>query len=176
VICHTINNKTSQRALRRLELNKAYIGGIGAASKKPWNGYGRDEHVIEPIDFRLLVCTVGALLAFAPSPAAAQGFTASNAPALLHRDFAAKPCLQVNGISRAHVMAPTVFDHVLDIENRCIQAIKAKVCYHKTEQCIVVKAQGRTRKEYVLGSFPAMSQFRYDVKEQPDAPGGAGLR
>jgi hypothetical protein len=124
--------------------------------------------VIELNDFRIVACLTSALSILTPTFATAQGYNSSDLGR--HRDYAGKPCLHVEGTSRRHALAPTVFDHIMDIDNRCIQAIKAKICYHKTEQCIDVNAAGHTRKEYFLGSFPSQSQFQYDLKEHFDAP------
>jgi len=116
---------------------------------------------------RKTVLLVSIYLAAMPAELCAQGYSGNSTDAGRQRDYAGKPCLQIQAISRAHIAAPRVYDHILNIENRCIQAIKAKVCYHKTEQCVDVNAVGRSRKEYLLGSFPAMSQFQFDIKEQP---------
>jgi hypothetical protein len=100
-----------------------------------------------------------------PDSLKAQGYSGPASDLGRHRDFAGKPCLEISAVSRAHVVAPKVFDHVLSVNNRCIELIKAKFCYFKTQQCIDMQIAGRSRKEQVLGSFPSMSQFKYDFKE-----------
>jgi hypothetical protein len=116
-----------------------------------------------------------ALVTVLPATLSAQGYNSASSDMGRHRDYAGKPCLHIQAVARRHALAPTVFDHIMDIDNQCIQPIKAKICYHKTEQCIDVNALGRTRKEYFLGSFPSQSQFQYDLKEHFDAP-AVGLR
>ena len=106
----------------------------------------------------------------ATTPAAAAGFGSgadgSSPTVAQHRDFAGKPCLTTGGSARAHVVNPRVFDHVMTLDNHCSQIIKVKICYYRTDECVNAEVPGYTRKETLLGSFPALSQFRYDVKEQ----------
>ena len=95
-----------------------------------------------------------------------QGFSRDDPANSRHRDFAGKPCLDIAGLSQAHVKAFRVFNHVIEINNHCTQRIKVKVCYRKTERCVTMDVSPFARKQQLLGSFPAMSQFQFDFKEQ----------
>jgi len=96
----------------------------------------------------------------------AQGYTTSELGARKHRDFAGKLCLETNGNSSALASNPKILNHSVILDNRCFEPIKAKVCYHGTDECTDVEVPPRSRKEQVIGVFPAMQLFRYDVKEQ----------
>jgi hypothetical protein len=94
------------------------------------------------------------------------GVPGANFDILRHRDLTGKPCLNIAAISRAHVINPKLFDHVIAIDNHCSQLIKVRVCYSGSEHCIPLDVTSHGRKEAVLGTMPSMPQFRYDFKEQ----------
>jgi hypothetical protein len=96
----------------------------------------------------------------------AQGYTESDSVDRKHRDFAGKPCLETSGVSHPLASNPRVLNHAVSLNNHCAERIKAKVCYYKTDECTDVDVPGNSRKEQVIGVFPAMQIFRYDVKEQ----------
>ena len=96
----------------------------------------------------------------------AQGYTQSDGVDRKHRDFAGKPCLETSGVSHPLASNPRVLSHAVSLNNHCAERIKAKVCYYKTDECTDVEVPGNSRKEQVIGVFPAMQLFRYDVKEQ----------
>jgi hypothetical protein len=96
----------------------------------------------------------------------AQGYTASDSVDRKHRDFAGKPCLETSGVSHPLASNPRILNHAVSLNNHCAERIKAKVCFYKTDECTVVEVPGNSRKEQVIGVFPAMQLFRYEVKEQ----------
>ncbi len=96
----------------------------------------------------------------------AQGFTSSDMGDRKHHDFAGKPCLETTGNAQPLASNPRISNHIVSLDNRCIERIKVKVCYHGTDDCTDVVVPARSRKEQVIGVFPAMQLFRYDVKEQ----------
>jgi hypothetical protein len=96
----------------------------------------------------------------------AQGFAESDSVERKHRDFAGKPCLETGGVSRPLASNKRILNHSVSLDNHCAERIKAKVCYYKTDDCKDVDVPGNSRKEQVIGVFPAMQLFRYDVKEQ----------
>jgi hypothetical protein len=96
----------------------------------------------------------------------AQGFTADDTLVRKHRDYAGKPCLETTGISRPLASNPRILNHAVSLENRCFDRIKVKVCYYHTDSCTDVDMPGNSRKEQIIGVFPAMQLFRYEVKEQ----------
>jgi hypothetical protein len=104
----------------------------------------------------------------------AQGFTTSDLADRKHRDFAGKPCLETDGTTQPLASNPRVLNHIVSLDNHCLEQIKVRICYHGTEDCTDVDVPPRSRKEQLIGVFPAMQQFRYDVKEQfSDTPGSA---
>jgi hypothetical protein len=96
----------------------------------------------------------------------AQGFTESDSVERKHRDYAGKPCLVTSGVSRPLASNPRILNHSVSLDNHCVDRIKAKVCYYKTDHCTEVDVPGNSRKEQIIGTFPAMQLFRYEVKEQ----------
>jgi len=46
------------------------------------------------------------------------------------------------------------------------QNIKVQVCYYKTQDCIAVNVPPWGRQDSVLGIYPALTDFRFDAKEQ----------
>jgi hypothetical protein len=96
----------------------------------------------------------------------AQGYTASDSLERKHRDYAGKPCLETGGVSRPLASNPRILDHAVSLENHCSNPIKAKVCYYHTDDCTDVEMPGNSRKEQIIGVFPAMQLFRYEVREQ----------
>jgi hypothetical protein len=96
----------------------------------------------------------------------AQGFTDSDSIDPKHRDFGGKVCLQTSGMSRPLASNPRILNHSVVLDNHCVGRIKAKVCYYGTDECTDVEVPGNSRKEQVIGVFPAMQTFRYAVKEQ----------
>jgi len=96
----------------------------------------------------------------------AQGFTSSDLADRKHHDLAGKPCLETSGSAIPLASNPKIQSHLVSLSNRCIDLIKVKVCYYKTDDCIDVEVPGRSRKEQVLGVFPELQQFKYQVKEQ----------
>jgi hypothetical protein len=61
---------------------------------------------------------------------------------------------------------PRILNHAVSIDNHCIDTIKVKVCYYRSDECSDVQVPGHSRKEQIIGVFPAMQLFRYEVKEQ----------
>jgi hypothetical protein len=99
-------------------------------------------------------------------PLLAQGYTTSDLGERKHRDFVGKPCLETNGASQPLASNPHILNHSVVLDNHCADRIKVTVCYHNTSDCTDVDVPPRSRKEQIIGVFPAMQQFRYDVKEK----------
>jgi hypothetical protein len=83
-----------------------------------------------------------------------------------HLDFAGKPCLSTEGAARPLASNARIMNHVVSFDNHCSDRIKLKVCYADTEDCTDVEVPGYGRKDQVIGIFPALQLFRYEVKEQ----------
>ena len=94
-------------------------------------------------------------------------FGASSGTEMLrHRGPTGRPCLTVGGLARPHLASPNVYDHVITAENSCAQSITIKVCYYNSDECIPLEVPGGERKEAILGTLPAMSDFRFEFREQ----------
>jgi hypothetical protein len=96
----------------------------------------------------------------------AQGFTESDSVERKHRDYMGKPCLVTSGVSRPLASSRRISNHSVSLDNHCVDRIKVKVCYYKTDDCKDVDVPGNSRKEQIIGTFPALQLFRYEVKEQ----------
>ena len=107
-----------------------------------------------------------ALTSSHPASAEGLGIAESDATARRHRDFAGKPCLQTEGIARPLASNPRILNHAVSLDNHCNDAIKVRVCYYRSDDCTEVSVPGHARKEQIIGVFPAMQLFRYEVKEQ----------
>jgi len=117
-------------------------------------------------DMRCTGAAILVLLTGFSSSSSAQGYTQSEALAAKHRDFAGKPCLVTSGVSSPLTSNPRILNHAVRLDNHCTERIKAKVCYYHTDQCTLVEVPGHSTKEQIIGTFPAMLVFRYEVNEQ----------
>jgi hypothetical protein len=95
----------------------------------------------------------------------AQGYSTSNLGERKHLDYSGKPCLETAGVSHPLTSNPRILNHAVSLDNHCSEIIKARVCYYQTDQCTDVVIPGRSTKEQIIGTFPAMQIFRYEVKE-----------
>ena len=95
------------------------------------------------------------------------GFEASGSTEVLrHRSPLGKPCLGVLGEARPHTIDPNLYDHVIVAINSCAQRITMRVCYYQTDDCITMEVPGDERKEAILGTLPAMKDFRFEFRER----------
>jgi hypothetical protein len=85
------------------------------------------------------------------------GVAESSELARKHLDFVGKPCLQTAGVARPLVSNPRIIDHAVRLDNHCLEPIKAKICYYRTDECRDVTVPARSQKEEVIGVFPAIS-------------------
>lgn len=116
-----------------------------------------------------LLVLAGAL--FACGPAAAQTTSrltlqSGESAGLVSKDALGRPCLDIEAASRAHIVNPNVYDHVVSVSNRCLKTIKLKVCYFGTERCTELEVRGFKRKDAVIGVVPGMKMFRYSYGER----------
>jgi hypothetical protein len=90
----------------------------------------------------------------------AQGYTTSELGDRKHRDFAGKLCLETNGNSSALASNPKILNHSVILDNRCFEPIKAKVCYHGTDECTDVEVPPRSRDDLAeIRAVPRSQQF-----------------
>jgi hypothetical protein len=86
---------------------------------------------------------------------------------LIRKDSLGRPCLDIKAEARAQPATPNIFDHIVSVNNRCLQQIKVKLCYYKSDRCFLVTLAANARKETILGTFPSLRYFRYEYQEQP---------
>jgi hypothetical protein len=96
----------------------------------------------------------------------AQGFMTSDVADRRHLDFVSKPCLQTGGSSKSLPSNSRVFNHIVSLDNHCAEQITVRICYHRSDACTVVNVPGGSHREQIIGAFPAMQTFQYDVREQ----------
>ncbi len=85
---------------------------------------------------------------------------------VLHRDSLGRPCLQIAAEARSQLATPNIFDHIVVVNNRCLQRIKVKLCYYKSDRCFLVEVSANQRKETILGTYPAQRYFRHEFQER----------
>lgn len=90
----------------------------------------------------------------------------ANAALTVHRNAFGKPCLDIEAVSRSHVVNPDVYDNIVSIQNQCSQIIRVQICYYGSQSCIDVEVSGQQRKDTVLGVRPNTQYFRYSYKEK----------
>jgi hypothetical protein len=96
-----------------------------------------------------------------------------NAAVQKHLGPTGKPCVTVVGYAHPQTVNPNIFEHMILATNDCSQPIKMRVCYYQSQQCIPIDVPQYGRKEMVLGIMPAMSQFRFEYRENFDQGNGA---
>ncbi len=82
-----------------------------------------------------------------------------------HRDALGNLCLAVQPLARPRVANPNVYDHVLVLDNQCLQTIKTRACYTESDQCVEADVPGLTRKDVLLGISSAIKYFSYELRE-----------
>jgi hypothetical protein len=75
-------------------------------------------------------------------------------------------CVFLGGVARPFTNNDKLFNHWISAENRCSDRIRIKVCYYATTICIDMNLAGHEQKEAILGTLPAVKDFRYEYREQ----------
>jgi hypothetical protein len=75
-------------------------------------------------------------------------------------------CVFLGGVARPFTNNDKLFNHWISAENRCSDRIRIKVCYYATTSCIDMNLAGHEQKEAILGTLPAVKDFRYEYQEQ----------
>src|SRR5262249_24253394 len=109
---------------------------------------------------------VGLAIILVPSVVFAEGVAGGDLASRKHLNLLGKPCLESTGSTTPLASNPRIQNHLVSLNNRCPGPIKATVCYYKSDECVDVDVPGYSRREQVLGVFPAIQQFRYEVKER----------
>jgi hypothetical protein len=83
-----------------------------------------------------------------------------------HMSPLGRPCLAIQGYAKPELVNKNIYQHWIKAANSCGQAIRIKVCYYKTEDCILMSAPPYEKKDAMLGIFPALKRFQFEAKEQ----------
>jgi hypothetical protein len=95
-----------------------------------------------------------------------QSGSVNSQPGSHHLNAFGLRCLQMRAESRPQAVNPNIYNHVVIIQNQCLQLIKVRVCYSKTEHCTTTDVTGLKRKDVVLGIFPSLRYFQYTYEER----------
>jgi hypothetical protein len=145
------------RELRPVEAVEAVHASVGERSR--WFPVRRCDAWISGI------VIVTALSFIHGAAAQGLGIAENKVGARRHLDYVGKPCLTTSGVARPLATNPRILNHSVSLENHCFEPIKAKVCYYGSDECTDVTVPPHGIKEQVIGVFPAMQMFRYEVKE-----------
>lgn len=96
----------------------------------------------------------------------AQGFASGDHANRKHLDYAGKPCIETSASAIPLTSNRRILNHQVTLDNHCYEQIRAKVCYYRTDECTDVTVSARSRKDQIIGVFPALQDFRYEVREQ----------
>ena len=99
-----------------------------------------------------------------PIQAPSEGSAAPNP--VIHTRLNGKPCIDLKSRINSEIVNKNLFEHWISATNSCGQHIKLQVCYHQTNDCIVMTVPPYESKNSVLGIQPNMRQFQYDAKEK----------
>jgi hypothetical protein len=83
-----------------------------------------------------------------------------------HMNFSGQPCLKIQGYPEPQAINTNIYEHWIRAINSCGESIKVQVCYHDTNECIVMTVPPFGQTQSMLGIFPALKSFRFDAKEQ----------
>lgn len=86
-------------------------------------------------------------------------------PPRQHKSPDNTPCIKVHGLSRREIVNPTIYEHVLILENACSQPIKLRLCYYPSTDCISTTVTAYSRRQQILGIAPNTPDFRYAYTE-----------
>ena len=83
-----------------------------------------------------------------------------------HMSPLGKPCLTIDGYAKPELVNKNIYQHWIETTNNCGQTIKLQICYYKTEHCVPATVPPYEKKDSMLGIFPALKRFQFEVKEQ----------
>jgi hypothetical protein len=83
-----------------------------------------------------------------------------------HLSSTGKPCLALEPYATAHLTNKKIYEHWITASNSCGHNIKVQVCYHESDDCILMEVPPYETKNAVLGIQPSMKEFQYDAKEK----------
>ena len=77
-----------------------------------------------------------------------------------------RPCIALGTFVTIQPINKNIYGHWITASNSCGQSIRIQVCYHKTDDCIVMNVPPYDNANAVLGIQPSMKEFQYDAKEK----------
>lgn len=83
-----------------------------------------------------------------------------------HVSLTGKPCIALESHATAQRLNKNIYEHWITASNSCGQNIRIQVCYHTTNNCIVMDVPPWETKNSVLGIYPNEKHFQYDAKEK----------
>jgi hypothetical protein len=83
-----------------------------------------------------------------------------------HMSPLGRACLTIVGYAKPELVNKNIYQHWIRAANDCGQNIKVRVCYYETQDCIEMSVPPWEKKDSILGIFPALKRFRFEVKEQ----------
>ena len=91
----------------------------------------------------------------------------SNDPNQIRRySSTGKPCIALESFATTQLINKNTYEHWIKASNSCGQNIKVQVCYHESDDCILMNVPPWESKNAVLGIYPNMKEFQYDAKEK----------
>lgn len=99
------------------------------------------------------------------SPLTFQGAAEQTGSSII-RDALGRPCLDIEAVARAHVVNPTVMDHIVSVKNGCPRLIKIKVCYFGSDRCVEAVLGSYSRSDVTLGTMTGVKTFRYSISQK----------
>jgi hypothetical protein len=83
-----------------------------------------------------------------------------------HFGSTGKPCIALASRATPQRIDKSIYEHWITATNSCGQNIKVQICYQKTDDCIVMNVPPWESTNSVLGIYPNVRDFLYDVKEK----------
>jgi hypothetical protein len=83
-----------------------------------------------------------------------------------HFTSTGKLCIALESRATAQRMNKDIYEHWIIATNSCGQNIKIQVCYHKTDDCIVMNVPPWESTNSILGIYPNVRDFQYDAREK----------
>lgn len=96
-------------------------------------------------------------------PNAFQGMAGTYEPQ--HKAPDGRACITVTPTTRAQIINPKIIDQNVIINNICGQAIKVRICYAGSKDCIIVALAGNQKLQRTLGIGSGATSFRYEYRE-----------
>lgn len=87
-----------------------------------------------------------------------------NIPSGSVRDPLGRLCYETYAVARAHIVDPSVYDHIISLKNNCTKPLKLKACYFNSDRCTPVDLRPYTHTEVIIGTMKNVRFFRYVIR------------